>query len=134
MRYSLDTNVCIEYMRGRNAEIVRRFNQVHVSQIVVCSVVRSELLYGAGKSQNPVAEKAKVEAFLSLFGTRPYDDAAADVFVEQRLRLEQAGMMIGSFDLMIASISLAEGLVQVTHNTHEFSRAQGLAIEDWEVP
>jgi tRNA(fMet)-specific endonuclease VapC len=42
--------------------------------------------------------------------------------------------MIGSFDLLIASISLAENLVQVTHNTAEFSRVSGLVIEDWEVP
>jgi len=41
--------------------------------------------------------------------------------------------MVGSFDLMIASISLAENLIQVTHNTAEFSGVTGLAMADWEL-
>ena len=50
------------------------------------------------------------------------------------MRMEKSGLMIGAFDLMIASISLAENLILVTHNTAEFSRVPGLAIEDWELP
>ena len=134
MRYSLDTNVCIQYLRGKNAAVIVYFNRVHPSQIVICSIVRSELLYGAGKSRDPAAEKVKVENFLSLFATESYGDGAADLFVDHRLRLEKSGLMIGSFDLMIASISLFENLVQITHNTAEFSRVTGLGMEDWELP
>ncbi len=32
---------------------------------------------------------------------------------------------------MIAAIALANGLTIVTHNTAEFSRVNGLLIEDW---
>ncbi len=134
MRYSLDTNVCIQYLRGKNAAALQRFNCVHFSDIVICSIVRSELLYGAGRSRDPAAETGKVENFLSLFAPKPYGDIAADLFVEHRLRLEKSGSMIGSFDLMIASISLVDNLTQVTHNTAEFSRVTGLVVEDWEVP
>jgi tRNA(fMet)-specific endonuclease VapC len=41
---------------------------------------------------------------------------------------------IGPNDLMIAAIVLANGLILVTHNTREFSRVSGLALEDWQVP
>lgn len=34
--------------------------------------------------------------------------------------------------LLIASIALANNLTLVTHNTGEFSRVEGLVIEDWE--
>lgn len=34
--------------------------------------------------------------------------------------------------MLIAAIALANHLTLVTHNTAEFSRVPGLAIEDWE--
>lgn len=42
--------------------------------------------------------------------------------------------MIGANDLLIASITLANDLILVTHNVSEFSRVPGLKIEDWEAP
>ena len=39
------------------------------------------------------------------------------------------GTPIGPNDLMIAAIALANGLTLVTHNTSEFSRVPGLALE-----
>jgi tRNA(fMet)-specific endonuclease VapC len=41
---------------------------------------------------------------------------------------------IGRNDLLIAAIALARGLTVVTHNTSEFGRVPGLAIEDWQIP
>jgi len=38
--------------------------------------------------------------------------------------------LIGPYDLMIAA--LAHNLTLVTHNVREFSRVEGLQIEDWE--
>jgi predicted nucleic acid-binding protein len=37
----------------------------------------------------------------------------------------------GDRDLMIASIALANRLTVVTSNVSEFSRVQGLRVEDW---
>jgi tRNA(fMet)-specific endonuclease VapC len=34
--------------------------------------------------------------------------------------------------MLIAAIALANGLTVVTHNTREFSRVPGLALEDWQ--
>jgi len=42
------------------------------------------------------------------------------------------GRLIGANDLMIASTALAHGLIVVTHNTEEFRRIDGLAVEDWQ--
>lgn len=60
----------------------------------------------------------------------PFDDAAAHTYGPLRAALEKEGRLIGSSDLLIASIALANGLVLVTHNTAEFSRAPGLVLED----
>jgi hypothetical protein len=46
--------------------------------------------------------------------------------------LTTKGTLIGSNDLLVAAIALANGLTLVTHNTREFARVVGLKIEDWE--
>jgi tRNA(fMet)-specific endonuclease VapC len=61
----------------------------------------------------------------------PYD-RAAEHFGQFRTLLESAGASIGPYDLQIASIAMARGLVVVTHNVNEFSRVPGLVIEDWQ--
>jgi tRNA(fMet)-specific endonuclease VapC len=40
---------------------------------------------------------------------------------------------IGPNDLLIAALGLAHNLILVTHNAREFSRVEGLKIEDWEI-
>ena len=49
-----------------------------------------------------------------------------------RAKLASVGTPIGSYDLQIAAIALANNLILVTHNTREFERVDGLQIEDWE--
>ena len=54
-----------------------------------------------------------------------------------RHSLEQAGNGIGPFDVLIAGHALhalhAE-LIPATNNTREFSRVDGLTVEDWLLP
>jgi tRNA(fMet)-specific endonuclease VapC len=54
------------------------------------------------------------------------------IYGELRAKLSQAGRIIGPYDLQIAAIALANGLVLDTHNTAEFSRVDGLKLKDWE--
>ena len=61
------------------------------------------------------------------------DDAAAEVYARIRADMLTAGNPIGPNDMLIAAIAIANGLTLVTHNTNEFQRVSGLAIEDWEV-
>lgn len=48
-------------------------------------------------------------------------------------QLEALGTPIGFNDLQIGAIALANNLILVTHNTREFSRVDGLRLEDWEL-
>jgi len=41
--------------------------------------------------------------------------------------------LIVANDLMIAAIARANNATLITHNTAEFSRVQGLVVEDWEL-
>lgn len=48
-----------------------------------------------------------------------------------RVTLERQGRTIGAYDLMIAAIDRAQGLVLVTGNVREFERVDGLRVERW---
>jgi tRNA(fMet)-specific endonuclease VapC len=71
MIYSLDTNTCIRYLNGRSPAIVAKLPTVPARNIIVCSVVRGELAYGAAKSQSPETSAAKQQRFLRPYATLP---------------------------------------------------------------
>ncbi|MBZ0276961.1 MAG: type II toxin-antitoxin system VapC family toxin [Anaerolineae bacterium] len=132
MIYSLDTNTCIRYINGRSLAIRHKLPTIPARDIVVCSIVRGELAYGAAKSQTPGASAAKQARFLKPYVTLFYDDSAAQEYGRIRAYLEKAGTPIGPYDMQIAAIAVVHGLIIVTHNTNEFGRIPGLKIEDWE--
>lgn len=133
MTYLLDTNTCIKYLNGRSANVARKINALRAKEAVVCSVVKGELFFGAMRSQNPDRTLAKQRRFLSMFRSLPFDDPAAREYGKIRAYLTNQGAIIGSNDLMIAAIAIANQLTLVTHNTREFSRVPNLRIEDWEL-
>ena len=48
-----------------------------------------------------------------------------------RQKLSEKGLVIGSNDMLIAATSITYSAVLVTHNVREFSRIDGLVVEDW---
>lgn len=133
MKCLLDTNTCIIYLRGQNQNLKRKLDSTPIRQIAVCSVVRSELAYGAMRSANPEKNLALQRDFLNQFISLPFDDQAAVNFGKIRAKLAALGTPIGAYDLQIAAIAMTHGLILVTHNTAEFQRVEGLQVEDWEI-
>lgn len=133
MSYLLDTNTCIRYLNGRSPAVLQRLQGLSPDEVLVCSVVRFELRYGALRSDHVEKTLAEQERFLSRFVSLPFDDAAQRHAAQIRADLARAGTPIGPYDLLIAAIALANDLTLVTHNTREFGRVAGLQIEDWEV-
>lgn len=132
MKYLLDTNTCIRYINGTSQPVFERLNAQDEGDVVVCSVVKAELFYGAMHSQNLTKNLANQKKFLSLFASLPFDDSAAEHYGRIRSELAKVGTPIGGNDLMIAAIALANNLILVTHNLKEFGRVKGLKVEDWE--
>lgn len=58
-----------------------------------------------------------------------YDDKAAAEFE----RLKQAKIRIGTMDLKIAAIALANDAILPTRNLVDFSRVPGVKAEDWSI-
>lgn len=132
MKFLLDTNTCIRYLNRRSASIIRQMDAESPEDIVVCSVTRAELIFGAMKSNNTEKTRVAQREFLEPLATLPFDDAAAEQYGRIRARLETAGTPIGPNDMLIAAIALTHDLIVVTHNIREFNRVNGLKTEDWE--
>lgn len=133
MTYLLDTNTCIKYLNGKSENIRQHLEALQPQDIVLCSVVKAELFYGAMKSANPQKNLAKLQLFVDRLASFPFDDEAAEVYGRIRADLEKLGTPIGPNDLLIAAIGVANEVTVVTHNTREFSRVAGLKLEDWEI-
>jgi tRNA(fMet)-specific endonuclease VapC len=132
LRYLLDTNACIVYIKFPNSNIRSRLAATPVTEIAVCSVVKYEMYYGSLRSSDPVRSLRIQQAFLGQFVSLPFDDAVCEQASRIRADLSRSGKLIGAYVILIAATALAHDLVLVTHNVGEFSRVQGLKIEDWE--
>lgn len=131
MKFLLDTNTCIAYLTERSSNVEEHFKRAIPADIALCSIVKSELLFGAHKSAKSAENLARLEVFFSPFVSLPFDDQAAELAGSVRANLEKAGTPIGPNDLLIGAVALSLNLIVVTRNTREFSRISGLRLEDW---
>ena len=130
MRFLLDTNVVSNLVRdphGRVTEHVARVGEEHVGTSII---VAAELRYGAAKKGSSQLS-VQLEKILGVLEVMPFEVPADTVYGELRARLERAGRIIGANDLLIAAQALALECIVVTDNEQEFSRVDGLQIENW---
>ncbi len=79
MRYLLDTNTCIAFLKN-NAQVVSHIERVGIDALCLCSVVKAELWFGACKSERVQDNQQKLRAFFEVFDSLPFDDLAVEQF------------------------------------------------------
>lgn len=137
IEYCLDTNVCIDLIRGSSIAVRRQFRSAIDAGAVLCvsSVVLHELWYGVAKSAERERNTERLQTFLSgPFEILEWDDADARAAGEVRAQVERDGKMIGAYDALVAAQAIRRGITVVTANTKEFNRVDGLMWEDWAKP
>ncbi|WP_244490298.1 type II toxin-antitoxin system VapC family toxin [Rhizobium sp. Root483D2] len=129
-RYMLDTNIVSHMIRVPEGAVVSRVRDVGSDTLCVSALVASELRYGAVK-RGSERLSSLVESTLERLDIIAYEAAAAVHYAEIRDQLSRSGNLIGPMDMLIAAHARALELVLVTDNTREFSRVEGLTIENW---
>ena len=129
--YFLDTDICINYLRGTSPAVRERLLASAPGQISVPAMVQAELEFGALRSARRQDNLDNVSKLLAALVIVPFDQTAARHHAAIRAKLASAGTPIGPSDLIIAATVMAAGGVLVTHNRTEFQRVPGLTIEDW---
>lgn len=130
-RYLLDTNICIYIQRHRPATVQARFSRLHPGEAAISLITWGELCYGAEKSNQSRKVFDALDEFASLIPVLPLDQEVGRHYGNVRATLERQGRTIGNNDLWIAAHALSSQLILVTNNEREFSRIDGLSLENW---
>ena len=130
MRWMLDTDTCIAIIK-KHPVALRKLRGKSVGQVGISSITLGELASGAEKSRRSSQAHEALDEFLVPLEIAGFDDASAMTYGKVRASLEQRGKPIGPLDTLIGSHALEIDAVLVTHNTREFSRIDGLRLEDW---
>ncbi len=130
-RFLLDTNVVIAFLNGADVPLRGRVLHTPSEDVALCSVVKSELWYGAAKSRDPAGNRARLSHLFGALVSLPFDDRAAELCGDLRGELARRGQPISVQDSMIAAIALAQDVTLVTRNERELRRVRGLRVSRW---
>lgn len=133
MIWLLDTNILIYLMKHRPSTVVERIAAVGGNDIVAMSFVTfAELLKvaeGSNRTDTVLAVLRDLTREIPVEYT--IDEKLCRLYGDHANRLKRAGTPIGANDLWIACHALSLDASLVTNNTREFSRIDGLRLENW---
>ncbi|MDR0691547.1 MAG: PIN domain-containing protein [Prevotellaceae bacterium] len=130
IRYILDTNICIFYLRGQ-LSFDKFISGKWRKFCCISEVTVLELYFGAENSNNPEKHHEAVSAFLQGLTVFPVSKCAF-IYAKEKTRLRKIGKPIhDEFDLIIGTSAIAAGLVLVTDNENHFKNFKNIEMENW---
>ncbi|MFZ2633411.1 MAG: PIN domain-containing protein [Desulfosalsimonadaceae bacterium] len=130
MKYILDTNICIYWLKG-NSQIETRAMLAGFNTISISFITLSELYYGAYKSQRVNENLDVIKTFEQKLIVIESDVLICAAFGKIKSFLENQGKIIDDADIFIAACALATEATLVTNNEKHFKRIKKLNIENW---
>jgi len=130
MRYLLDTNILSVMARDPLGPLAKRLDGVGSEFVCTSIIVAAELRFWLAKGASKRLWE-RVQSFLERIEVLPFDAPADAAYGKIRSELERSGTLIGANDMFIAAHGLALGHTIVTDNVREFSRVEGLLVENW---
>ena len=130
MRYLLDTNICVFFLRGKLNldEIIKQKGRQNcfISEITVL-----ELRYGAENSIDVEKSNKAVDLFVNGLSIIPIS-TCFKIYGVEKTRLRKIGrLMTDEFDFLIGLTAIANKLTLVTDNEKDFVNLTALQIENW---
>jgi tRNA(fMet)-specific endonuclease VapC len=125
----LDANIvsALVHDRGSARTLLERRNPALAA---ISVVVAGEIIFGVKKRQS-AALSAQVDSVLKSLPILQIGEDVSAVYGRIRADLERRGTPIGSNDLWIAAHALTLDATLVTANIDEFTRVEGLRVENW---
>jgi tRNA(fMet)-specific endonuclease VapC len=130
MAYLLDTAILVAAIKA-HPRVVACLETLAPADLLLSSVVLGELDTGVNKSAWPERNRRQLQALVEDLELLPVDRPVAMAYGRIRASLERQGLPIGANDLWIAAQAQTVNAVLVTDNLLEFSRVEGLRLENW---
>ena len=133
MKYMLDTNTLIYFIKNKPPSVVERINRLRdEDELCMSFVTYAELLKGAEGSTRKADVLRRLDALVRQVPVAyPSGPELCRHYAVHAARLKMRGRSIGGNDLWIASHALAEAATLVTNDWDEFQRIDGLTLENW---
>lgn len=133
MKYMLDTNTLIYFVKNKPVTVVERINRLrNEDELCMSFVTYAELLKGAEGSTRKADVLRRLDGLVREIPVAyPSGPELCRHYAIHAARLRALGTPIGGNDLWIASHALAEAATLVTNDWDEFRRIEGLALENW---
>lgn len=129
--YLIDTDMFIYIRNHRPSHVMSHFSSLEIGTVALSVVSYGELFRGCERSDFKQKNHEQLSQLIQLIPVQPLPINAGMEYGKLRTTLEKQGKIIGANDLWIAAHALALDLTLVTNNTREFSRVDGLKIENW---
>ncbi|GAB4524265.1 MAG: type II toxin-antitoxin system VapC family toxin [Pleurocapsa sp.] len=130
MKYLLDTDICIYWLKGKST-VRTKVEQVDWSNLAICVITATELYFGAYNSNKIEQNLKTAENFIQSITVLPLSNDTLKKFGQLKAQLRKVGTPVADFDLLIASVAIANNLILVTNNTRHYQRITGLNLENW---
>ncbi len=128
--YLLDTNIVSDLVRNPFGMTRQHVDHVGSGNVFTSVIVAAELHFGIAKKASQKLRRRVLDAF-EFVPVWPMPIVVAEHYGSLRADLELRGLPIGANDMWIAAHALAEDAVLVSNNIREFSRINGLKVENW---
>ncbi|MDE2616871.1 MAG: PIN domain-containing protein [Burkholderiales bacterium] len=130
-KYLLDSDVFSLMVKGRDLSIQDRLAGLKAGEAILSVVTCGEFYYGVAHAPLSTMRDQRARRLINFFGVMPLDQDASLAYGQIRADLRARGTPIGPNDLWQAALAQAKGLTLVSRNGREFSRVEGLKVEDW---
>ena len=129
MKYLLDTNICIYYMKGM-FDLDKKIDSIGSNNCYISEITLAELKFGVANSKSKKKNKKVLDLFIDGMKIIPIYNSL-DLYADEKARLKESGKIIDDFDLLIGVSSVSNDMILVTNNDKHFRRISGIEIENW---
>jgi len=130
MKYLLDTNICVHFLRGK-FEVDQVIKSKGLENCYISEITVLELRFGAENSSDKAKSHHAVDLFLKGIVIIPIFGSIRK-YAEEKVRLNKIGKpQNDEFDLLIGVTAIENKLILVTENTKDFERLKGVEIDNW---
>lgn len=125
----LDTDICIELLRGNTKVIEKR--QSYDEKVAISFMSVAELYYGAEKSDHVRENNSLIEEFLLTVQIIHSDLEILRKFGGLKAILAKSGYILADAYILFAATVLVKCNMLITGNVNHFKRIEGRRIENW---